>query len=139
MRCLLLGLFTLWIKLSNAMVLCILFCVQINDLIVLRNRILWGHTRFVVAFVVAFVFVFVFVFVIVFQHLIVWRSGWLFGETCFNWNLKWYGWYCGGRAFSQLLHTALRTLQWLRYLDQNAKIRPGLNTSKKSNLPSEEI
>ena len=32
----------------------------------------------------------------------------------------------GGRAFSQLLHSALRTLQWLRYLDENAKIRPHL-------------
>ena len=71
--------------------------------------------------------------VFVFQHLIVWRSGWLFGQTCFNWNLKWVCWYRRG-AFSQLLHPALRTLQWLRYLDENAKIRPHLNTSKNTLL-----
>ena len=74
--------------------------------------------------------------VFVFQHLIVWRSGWLFGQTCFNWNLKWVCWYRRG-AFSQLLHPALRTLQWLRYLDENAKIRPHLNTSKNTLLESQ--
>ena len=69
-------------------------------------------------------------FCFVFDHLIVWKSGWLFGETCFNWNLKWSDWYRGRGAFSQLLHTALRTLQWARYLDQNAKIRPHSNASE---------